>query len=104
VKEVGAIQQAYENPDIRPEQTDLWENLGRPGGWQFRVGSKIYEILPVENSPNDTPYWVMQVPKGILKDHGGIFKNSFWGFAGALFRLADTQRPEAQGRGYLQKL
>ena len=104
VKEVGAIREAHENRTIRPEQTDLWENLGRQGRWQFRVGSKIYEILPVENSPNDTPYWVMQVPKGILKDHGGIFKNSFWGFAGALFRLTDTQRPESQGRGYLQKL
>lgn len=39
--------------------------------------AKRYCIVPAPNRYNDTPYWVMQMPKEFVPDHGTIFRPVF---------------------------
>jgi len=48
-----------------------------------------YRIGPIAGAVNKTPYWVMKVPKRIIKDHGDIFNQRFTGLVGALFHITE---------------
>lgn len=88
------------------QQTVLRENMafGRERR-TFVVDDKEYRIDPVPNARNRTPYWVMQVPTEIIKDHGDIFSHRFTGLVGAFLRMTEVttkeyRRPEIDARQF----
>ena len=38
-----------------------------------RIDQRLYKVIPEPNRCNGTPYWVLQVQKEIIPDHGTIF-------------------------------
>lgn len=49
------------------------------------IAGNYYEIAPLPNRCNGTPYWVMQVDKDIIPDHGTIFTDRLIHFLIAFF-------------------
>ena len=53
----------------------------------FRIPFKLpngitYEICEKPDRWNDTPYWAMQMPSSIVRDHSGIFNDNLVGVLG----------------------
>jgi len=45
--------------------------------FRFVAGGQCFEMTPVANRWNDSPYWVITVPPAIIKNHTDIFNPSF---------------------------
>jgi hypothetical protein len=45
--------------------------------FRFVTGGLCYEMTPVPNRWNDSPYWVVTVPTTIIKNHTDIFNEQF---------------------------
>ncbi len=51
--------------------------VSSPELFRFITGGQCYEMTPVPNRWNDSPYWVVTVPPSIIKDHTDIFNEQF---------------------------
>jgi len=82
---------------LEQERITIRENFQpRPSRFDFRINDYQYEIQPITNALNQTPYWDMQVPRTIIKDHDDVLTERFTGFVAALLSLSqvtDTNRP-----------
>jgi hypothetical protein len=45
--------------------------------FRFMAAGSCYEMTPVQNRWNDSPFWVVTVPPAIIRDHNDIFNPSF---------------------------
>jgi len=65
----------------------------------FIHGEDVFRIseMEVDKRKNRTPYWVMRVPKTIIKSHGDIFNDGFTALIGALLRSPEVTDPACQG-------
>ena len=45
--------------------------------FRFAVSSGCFEMTPVPNRWNDSPFWVITVPPAIIRDHNDIFNPAF---------------------------
>ncbi len=45
--------------------------------FRFVAGGKCFEMTPVQNRWNDSPFWVVTVPPAIIRDHNDIFNPAF---------------------------
>jgi hypothetical protein len=43
-----------------------------------------FDVVRIENVPNTTPYWVMQIPRIFVRDHTQIFDSNL---ASLLFEI-----------------
>lgn len=64
-----------------------------------KIGHYEYEIAPVKDRCNGTPYWAIQVQKELIPDHGTIFTERLIDFLTAFIPLQDrngnaTARPQ----------
>jgi hypothetical protein len=51
--------------------------ISQPELLRFTTKGQCFEMTPVPNRWNDSPFWVMTVPPAIIKDHVDIFNTSF---------------------------
>jgi hypothetical protein len=58
-----------------------------------RIGNFNYSLKPLPGRCNGTPYWVIQVPKEIIPDHGTIFTSRLIAFLIPFIESAET-RPQ----------
>jgi hypothetical protein len=66
------IQKRASGPEMPDEQACSLGNSNDPY-MTCRIGDFEYTVNTVQNRCNGTPYWVMEVPKEIIPDHGTIF-------------------------------
>ncbi len=82
---------------LEQERITIRENLApRASRFDFRINDYQYHIQPITNALNQTPYWDMQVPRTIIKDHDDVLTERFTGFVAALLsvsQVTDTNRP-----------
>ena len=66
----------------------------------FIHGEDVFRIAEMEKDrrKNRTPYWVMRVPKTIIKSHGDIFNDGFTALIGALLRSPEVTDPAVPRR------
>ncbi len=52
------------------------------------VDRKVFDVIRIEDRPNDTPYWVMQMPADFVPDHSTVFRPELRDLLYALMRPA----------------
>jgi len=98
----GKVRKARSN--LQTEQEAFRTNLGSTDDRSiFKIGGHLYQVKRIPKSHNNTPYWVMQVPTAIIKDHEDIFNDRFTGFIGGLFRMTEVTEKASPRRSLERK-
>ena len=78
--------------EAQPELSARWEY--DPVSLQpvivFEGKEHRYRIKRKQRSFNDTPYWIMQVPRSLIPDHTEVFRFDFFRMVGALMVATGT--------------
>lgn len=75
----------------------------QPELFRFRTNGQCFEMTPVKGRWNDSPFWVITVPRAIIKDHGDIFNTSFMTMIIdflAQYKVLDSDKPTTMLRTY----
>jgi hypothetical protein len=75
----------------------------QPELFRFSINGQCFEMTPVENRWNDSPFWVVTVPPAIIKNHGDIFNASFTTMIIDLlahYQVLDSNEPTTMLRAY----
>ena len=65
---------------------------------QFEGEQHLFKIKPRRRAFNDTPYWIMQVPKSLIPDHSQIFRYNVFRMLGALMQATGALDPGSKTR------
>jgi hypothetical protein len=91
-----AFLEAFEENLEHPEPV---QGTGSARQWRFRSVGKNglcwSTIIPKPDAYNNTPYWILQVPSSIIKDHSDIYSQQSLCLYAALFRI-DSPLSEAR--------
>jgi hypothetical protein len=93
--------QSATHTTLEQEQIMIAQNLRPRYGanrFEFQINDYAYRIQPNTNSFNQTPYWVMQVPRSIIKNHDDILNERFTGLVAALLSLSQITDPTVPER------
>lgn len=55
--------------------------------WFKGPSGQIYELHRLDDSPNQTSYWILQIPTGIVPNHSRIFQSEFLSLLAAFINL-----------------
>jgi hypothetical protein len=75
--------------------------ISQPEVLRFTTKGQCFEVTPVPQRWNDSPFWVMTVPPAIIKDHVDIFNTSFSTMVIDLmeqYQVLDSPRPATMVR------
>jgi hypothetical protein len=75
--------------------------ISQPEILRFTTKGQCFEVTPVPQRWNDSPFWVMTVPPPIIKDHVDIFNTSFSTMIIDLmehYQVLDSPRPATMVR------
>lgn len=91
--ELGECARASERdaePPVRCIEAVRFAGVQRPPGsaGMEQVSEQVYEIRRLGRESNATPYWIMQIPRGIVPNHSTIFQSEFVSLLAAFVRLA----------------
>ncbi len=84
---------------------NLSEELTGPGGKvRFVTGaaggeSTMWQLEPTMSADLQTPYWIIRVPKEIMRDHGDIFNENALAMMARLFRVSNPTAQRGAQRG-----
>jgi hypothetical protein len=94
--ERSLFQEAFED---NLEKPIVPQDTGWNRKWSFRCVGKngicLATIVPKEDAAHKTPYWIIQVPPSIIKDHSDIFNQQSLCLYAALFRISSPTREPA---------
>ena len=79
------------------------QGVGPSRTWHFSSIAKSGRtcqstITPIPGAKNATPYWILNVPKSVIKDHGDIFNQQTLCLYAALFRIDSPTKAPAGPR------
>lgn len=65
---------------------------------QFEGDRHLFKIKPRRRAYNDTPYWIMNVPRSLIPDHSQIFRYNVFRMLGALMQSTGALDPDTKSR------
>ena len=76
------------------EVTPKYDPDTKQWGFSFRSGDNEFMIEPIPRAWNDTPYWIMSVPRSLILDHSAIFNPNTVRLIAAILEITGALQPQ----------